>query len=735
MAHDVYHRSFGPLAITENHQPEQPAVAEGVESILSWRLQQGAVETVRFSLSAKQPVHLAISNEFLQELNNLGWGESWLAQQLPPFWAQRKSAATYFHGGPRQKTMKRNLLSADRSLSLWETRGDSFFVNQSLLQYKRVASTAEEHRIADFLFLLGLSHELVHTSDEEDPGLEPALIEEDLRFIDEALRSKRFRDTAFFSVLKKEVSVGAARRVNQGLAIIRAQRSLEALALQAEVNKAEKALLAAGSRRGRNKNLLERAARSVRKSHANLQKYLKENSVDRWIKTTSSEWLLLHRGRDDRQLAVAEVIKAVSLRAGPILPQDRRDLLDGQKYPWHFIRKALQQLPGLDSWVAFKNAMGLPMPQIDRPRLSDLVTLQQWTLHPAWESLRGRLMRYAKKKGIRDAEDAVQHALLKLWKMDATPFSESGAWLDVYANEIIKNNAIDISRREKRLSPLPDHPESLSDLLRWNQSPEIEARLMFEQIGAKLKAAIRGLPERRREVLMLRFRGLTAREMVEVLRKQEPKINEGAVKARLHNALNDLKKTGNYGLLQYLPPKRISKPKPSNILQDIHTRIEPGDVFWDILWVISHPWVAPFTETWLFPYAVAAGPTSPESLIWATAGFALAHLIVRWVVRLVAIFDSRMSPRHELFTTRVWEDLRDGVIWLLLSLVFLAPFAVVPPWIGYWISAAIHLAFNLLVEFKILPAWMKPASVISPVSFPWRNAPALPAPAPLRRAA
>ena len=112
-----------------------------------------------------------------------------------------------------------------------------------------------------------------------------------------------------------------------------------------------------------------------------------------------------------------------------------------------------------------------------------------------------------------DAEDAVQNALLKLYRLrDRIP--EDPRVCRVYVLTAAKHAALDLKDREKRTV-------NIDDLVLADKEE------LFENIAAsedrdRLLEAIRALPDLYREVLMLRYvRELSVKEIGQLLNRKE----------------------------------------------------------------------------------------------------------------------------------------------------------------------------------------------------------------------
>ena len=100
--------------------------------------------------------------------------------------------------------------------------------------------------------------------------------------------------------------------------------------------------------------------------------------------------------------------------------------------------------------------------------------------------------------------------------------------LKTFLYPVVKNRAIDLIRKQKRLVALEDQPEELS--APEQRSEEGERRQVMEHLA--------DLSENHREILIARFvDGMNLPELADQLA-----VPQGTVKSRLHHALNQLRK-------------------------------------------------------------------------------------------------------------------------------------------------------------------------------------------------
>lgn len=143
------------------------------------------------------------------------------------------------------------------------------------------------------------------------------------------------------------------------------------------------------------------------------------------------------------------------------------------------------------------------------------------------EGLRNFL--YYKCGSVKQAEDWVQEAFLRMWKNCAkVPVTKAKGFLYTVANNLFLSNA----KHQKVVLKY----EQLSHTDRTNENPQFV--LEMEEFQERLAQAIADLPEGQREVfLMNRIDRLKYREIAEILN-----ISVKAVEKRMHKALLTLRK-------------------------------------------------------------------------------------------------------------------------------------------------------------------------------------------------
>jgi RNA polymerase sigma-70 factor (ECF subfamily) len=160
------------------------------------------------------------------------------------------------------------------------------------------------------------------------------------------------------------------------------------------------------------------------------------------------------------------------------------------------------------------------------------------SLAPLMERHYRRLYRIALAyvRNAEDAQDVLQDTFVKAFRnaarWDGT--AEVGRWL----TRIAVNQSIDRYRRDKRrratIEPLAegDHDDRAA-----GADPSPERRVAGEEVGARITAALRGLPERQRAVFVLRhYEDMSLEEIGRTL-----DLRLGTVKSSLHRAIQGLR--------------------------------------------------------------------------------------------------------------------------------------------------------------------------------------------------
>ncbi len=175
----------------------------------------------------------------------------------------------------------------------------------------------------------------------------------------------------------------------------------------------------------------------------------------------------------------------------------------------------------------------------DRALVLRLAAGDREALGPLMERHHRRLYRIALSylRNPEDATDAVQETFVKVYqaagRWDGT--SDVGPWL----TRIAVNSAIDRYRRTKRRRATEEPLEATDGRPRAMPAgdPSPERRVMSREIGERITAALRGLPESHRAVFVLRHvEERSLEEIAEILG-----LRLGTVKSALHRAVRRLR--------------------------------------------------------------------------------------------------------------------------------------------------------------------------------------------------
>lgn len=112
-----------------------------------------------------------------------------------------------------------------------------------------------------------------------------------------------------------------------------------------------------------------------------------------------------------------------------------------------------------------------------------------------------------------EAEDVVQEAMLRLWRM-APEWRPGEAQVSTWLYRVVSNLCLDRKRAQKRrpTATLDDAPDLAAG------GPGVEARMMQDQRMDALNAALAELPERQRQAVVLRhIEGRTNPEIAAIL--------------------------------------------------------------------------------------------------------------------------------------------------------------------------------------------------------------------------
>jgi RNA polymerase sigma-70 factor (ECF subfamily) len=183
---------------------------------------------------------------------------------------------------------------------------------------------------------------------------------------------------------------------------------------------------------------------------------------------------------------------------------------------------------------------GAAVPETDRDLLGRMAAGDREALGPLMERHQRRLYRIALSylRDPDDALDAVQEIFVKAYQGAARwdGGSEVGPWL----TRIAVNHSIDRYRRSRRRlaaeTPL-DEDEGETDLRLSHAGPSPERGVLGREVGERIAAALRSLPERQRAVFVLRhYDELPLEEIARTL-----DMSLGTVKSSLHRAVHRLR--------------------------------------------------------------------------------------------------------------------------------------------------------------------------------------------------
>jgi RNA polymerase sigma-70 factor (ECF subfamily) len=129
-----------------------------------------------------------------------------------------------------------------------------------------------------------------------------------------------------------------------------------------------------------------------------------------------------------------------------------------------------------------------------------------------------------------DADEAAQVAFVKAWNARST--FRGGAQLKTWLVRIVLNVSKSMLAARRDAAVASDEQASRAT----NTDPG--TGIDRQRLRHELRRAVRALPPRQREVVMLKvYEDLTYREVAEIL-----ELSEGAVKAHLHQAVSNLRR-------------------------------------------------------------------------------------------------------------------------------------------------------------------------------------------------
>ena len=161
---------------------------------------------------------------------------------------------------------------------------------------------------------------------------------------------------------------------------------------------------------------------------------------------------------------------------------------------------------------------------VDEAALSELYDRYQAAMY-------GLAMRITNDAGL--AQDAVQEAFLGIWR-NAARYAEGRASVRTWMLSIAHHRAIDIVRRRRATSPLPEFDEVNEALT----APDVWPEVARAADAAEVRRAMAALPDAQSQAIQLAyFSGLTQTEIAD--REQIPL---GTVKSRVRLGLAALRR-------------------------------------------------------------------------------------------------------------------------------------------------------------------------------------------------
>ncbi len=142
-----------------------------------------------------------------------------------------------------------------------------------------------------------------------------------------------------------------------------------------------------------------------------------------------------------------------------------------------------------------------------------------------------------------EAEDVAQEAMLRLWKQ-ATDWRAGEAKVSTWLYRVVHNLCIDRIRKRRPQVPVEDAPEPV------DPDPSVLERMAETETSRAIADAIKTLPERQRQALVLRhFEGLSNPEIGDALECSVEAVESLLARARrqLAKLMEDKKEALGYG--------------------------------------------------------------------------------------------------------------------------------------------------------------------------------------------
>ncbi len=128
------------------------------------------------------------------------------------------------------------------------------------------------------------------------------------------------------------------------------------------------------------------------------------------------------------------------------------------------------------------------------------------------------------------AADLAQETFVRLFQRGSMP-DDPAAWLVSVAHNLMRNERQQIVRRRRLLE------QRAGELAPSESSGSADAALEVRDVRANVRRALDALPERERQMLLLRYEGFSYREIAHALGMNEASV--GTLLARAKTALRD----------------------------------------------------------------------------------------------------------------------------------------------------------------------------------------------------
>ncbi len=125
------------------------------------------------------------------------------------------------------------------------------------------------------------------------------------------------------------------------------------------------------------------------------------------------------------------------------------------------------------------------------------------------------------------AADLAQETFVRLFQRGSMP-DDPAAWLVSVAHNLMRNERQQIARRRRLLQ------QRAAELAPSDSSGSADAAIEVRDVRANVRRALDALPERERQMLLLRYEGFSYREIARALRMNEASV--GTLLARAKTA-------------------------------------------------------------------------------------------------------------------------------------------------------------------------------------------------------